>query len=68
MTNNLNTRKPTTFNNIPAKLIKENCDICTPHLCKNFNNSIISSTFPDNLKMAAIIPGHKKDEKTIIDL
>ena len=47
--NNLNTRKPTTFNNIPAKLIKENCDICTPHLCKIFNNSIISNTFPDNL-------------------
>ena len=61
---NLNTRKPTTFNNIPAKLIKENCDICTPHLCKIFNNSIISKTFPDNLKMADIIPGHKKDEKT----
>ena len=61
--NNLNTRKPTTFNNIPAKLIKENCDICT-HLCKIFNNSIISNTFPDNLKIADIIPGHKKDEKT----
>ena len=62
--NNLNTRKPTTVNNIPAKLIKENCDICTPHLCNIFNNSIISNTFPDNLKMADIIPCHKKDEKT----
>ena len=61
--NNLNTRKPTTFNNIPAKRIKENCDICT-HLCKIFNSSIISNTFQDNLKMADIIPGHKKDEKT----
>ena len=62
--NNLNTHKPTTFNNIPAKLIKENSDICTPHICNIFNNSIISNNFPENLKRADIIPDHKKDDKT----
>ena len=62
--NNLNTHKPTTFNNIPAKLIKENSDICTPHICNIFNNSIVSNNLPENLKRADIIPGHKKDDKT----
>ena len=36
--NNSNPRKPTTFNNIPVKLIKENCDICTPHNEKSYKS------------------------------
>ena len=30
--NNLNVNKPTTFNNIPAKLIVETSDMCTFHI------------------------------------
>ena len=62
--NNLNPRKPTASNNIPAKVIKENCDICTRYIGNIYNNSILCNTFPDNLKMADIIPGYKKNDKT----
>ena len=62
--NNLNPRNPTTFNNIPSQPIKENCDICTAHICNIYNNSILCNSFPDNLKMTDIIPGYKKDDKT----
>ena len=65
--NNLNTNKPTTFNNIPAKLIVETNDICSPFICRIFNDSIINYTFPDSFKMADITPVHKKDETTIKD-
>ena len=63
--NHLNINKPTTFNNIPAKLIVETNDICSPFICRIFNDSIINYTFPDSLKMADITPVHKKDETTI---
>ena len=43
--NNLNTNKPTTFNNIPAKLIVETNDICSPFICRIFNDSIINLHF-----------------------
>ena len=65
--NNLNINKPTTFNNIPAKLIVETNDICSPFICRIFNDSIINCTFPDSLKMADVTPVHKKDETTIKD-
>ena len=64
---NLNINKPTTFNNIPAKLLIENSDICSPHITQIYNESILSCNFPDLLKMADITPVHKKDEKTKMD-
>ena len=65
--NNLNTNKPTTFNCIPVKMIVENKDICAPFISKIFNDSLKSREFPTPLKMADIIPGHKKLETTNID-
>jgi hypothetical protein len=59
---NLNVKKPTTFNNIPAKILVENADICTPYITKIYNDSIASSKFPELLKLADITPAHKKDE------
>ena len=60
----LNTKKLTTFNNIPAKIIVENNDICAPLSTKILNNSKLLCTFPSALKMADITPAHKKDEKS----
>ena len=60
----LNPRKPTTFKNIPVRLITENTDICAPYIRNIYNNSLKSNFFPNNLKMADIIPGYKKDDKT----
>ena len=47
-----------------SKLIKENC-LLAPILLNNFNNNIVSQTFPDKLKLADVIPLHKKDDRTL---
>ena len=60
----LDTKKPTTFNNIPAKILVANHDICTPPLCTIFNNSMKESKFPDSLKISEITPCHKQDATT----
>ena len=53
---NLNINKPTTYNNIPAKILVDNVDICTPYITKINNDSVLSSVFPEKLKMADITP------------
>ena len=60
----LDISKPTTFNNIPAKILVQSSDICSTHLRDIFNSSIINRIFPSSLKMADISPVHKKDERT----
>ena len=60
----LNINKPTTFNNIPAKVLADNSDICSPIITKIYNNSILNSNFPGPLKKADITPAHKKDDRT----
>ena len=42
----------------------ENADIFSEDLCNNFNNSIVSSNFPQRLKLADITPSHKKVKKS----
>ena len=58
----LDKNKPTTFNNIPAKLLKQTNDICAPLLTKIYNDSKVNSNFPEALKMADITPAYKKDD------
>ena len=62
--NNLNTNKPTTYNNVPAKIIVENKDICSSYLQAIYNKNNMESNFPCPMKNADIIPVHKKDDKT----
>ena len=62
--NNLNTNKPTTFNNIPVKVIVDTIDICAPLISSIYNDSIETKIFPGPLKLADITPVHKKDETT----
>ena len=61
---NMNTVKPTTYNNIPAKILVENVDLCSSYISRMFNTSIKDSIFPDKLKMAEITPGFKDGDKT----
>ena len=49
----LDKNKPITFNNIPAKLLKQTDDICVPLLIEIYNDSKVNSNFPESLKMAA---------------
>ena len=58
----LNTNKPTTFNNIPAKILVENSDICSRFVSNIYNESILKSNFPVPLKKADITPVHKKGD------
>ena len=61
----LNKNKPTTENNIPSKILKENSDTCAPFLTKIYSDSVNQGKFPLALKNADITPGHKKGETTI---
>ena len=58
----LDVKKPTTFKNIPAKILAENCDIVSPHLTRIYNDS--KSNCTNALKFAEITPAHKKDDTT----
>ena len=63
----LNKKKPTTFNNIPTRILVENCDIISPFITDIYNESKTKSDFPVSLKLADITPAHKKDDRTIMD-
>ena len=60
--NSLNINKPTTFNNIPAKILVDAKFIRSPYTTKIYNDSKNERKFPGSLKMADISPVHKKDD------
>ena len=60
----LNKNTPTTFNNIPIKILVDSCAIFSPFLTAVYNDSILKSTFPSTLKQADITPVYKKDKLT----
>ena len=62
--NNLDKSKACQENDIPTKIIKENCDIFAEHLLADFNRSVNSNTFPDILKLADVRPIFKKEDRT----
>ena len=54
---NLNTKEAVPSNSIPAKVLKETFDICSPVLQQIWNNEILKKCqFPENLKLADITP------------
>ena len=59
----LNKRKPTTYNNIPTRILVDNKDIISPFITKMYNESNRKSNFPNSLKLADVTPAHKKDER-----
>ena len=63
--NELNINKPTTYNNIPAKILVDNVDICSHYITETYNHAVLNCTFPDALKTADITPVYKKDEKIL---
>ena len=62
--NNLNINKPSTYNNIPAKITVVTVDICVPIISKIHNDSILHRVFPGHLKIADITPAHKDETTT----
>ena len=61
----LDKKKPTTFNNIPARILVENSDIISPYITDMLNVSKSKADFPFSLKLAEITPAHKKNERTL---
>ena len=59
---NLNTKKASTFENITPKVLKVSIESCSEVLIKLFNNTILTSNFPDKLKVANGSPIFKKDD------
>ena len=60
----LNISKPTTFNNIPAKILIDCSQICSPLITKILDDSITGCNFPESLKKADVTPVYKKDDRT----
>ena len=59
----LDNTKASPKDSIPPKIIKENCDIFSYKLVNDFNVSVISGIFPDNLKYADVSPAFKKGDR-----
>ena len=61
--NSLDLAKATQKSDIPTNIIKKNYDIFSEFLFENFNNIILTSLFPEQLKYADVKPIFKKDSR-----
>ena len=57
---NFNNKKTSREGNIPANILKDAIDTCLPILTKVINSSIEQNEFPNELKLADVIPIYKK--------
>ena len=57
--------KGSPINEIPVFIYKSVCSIIAPYLVELFNESIESGTFPSCLKVARVVPIHKKDDPAL---
>ena len=60
----LDPNKATTFENIPAKVLKSSSEICSESMQLIFNDCVQNGLFPDLLKLADVTFLHKTEEKT----
>ena len=61
----LDTSKASPKDSIPPKIIKDNCDIFSKKLFSDFNFSVTSGIYPDNLKYADVSPAFKKGDHKV---
>ena len=60
----IDTKKSTSKDSIPAKILKINTDLVSPILCNAFNTGVTTYSFSNHLKLAEIKPIFKKDDRT----
>lgn len=58
--NQINARKATGLDQLPATLVKLSASVIAVPLTHIINESLVSSVFPDSLKIAKVKPLHKK--------
>ena len=61
----LDPKKASTQNDIPIKMLIKTYDILSTHLSESYNKSKNQQSYPATLKLADVVPVHKKDEKTL---
>ena len=59
----LNRKKATLSNDILTKIIQQFSEFFTDFLYNNFNSCLESGLFPDELKLAEVVPVYKKNDK-----
>ena len=59
---NLNTKKASTIGNIPQKFFRESKESCFETLAELFNNTLLTCSFPTELKVANVSLVIKKDD------
>ena len=59
----LDLNKASQSSDIPTKIVIENVDIFGDFICTSYNNTVKSSQFYQNLKLADITPAYKKGKK-----
>ena len=62
----LDEKKANPQGDIPTNMIKANSDVVSNYLCKIYNSAKEKQIYPDSLKLADVIPIHKKEEKTLV--
>ena len=63
----LNPKKGSVKADIPVKALIMASDIVSDYLCDIYNDSVQSNDFPHTLKLADVIPTHKKGDKTLME-
>ena len=58
----LNPKKAATHKNIPPKILKSSSEATVNILRRLFNETITKGIFPDDFKLADVIPVFKKDD------
>ena len=58
---NLDGSKSAPIESVPVRIIKDIADVLCPKLVIDFNKAISTGTFPENMKLADVIPLFKKN-------
>ena len=59
---NLNTEKASTFSNVLPKILRASKESCSETLAELFNNTLMTTSFPTELKAAHVSPAFKMDD------
>ena len=62
----LDPKKASVENDIPTKILIDSQDIVCEHLSNIYNNSKNDHKYPQKLKLADVVPIHKKEETTLL--